>query len=97
MLTRHHLQKHGHFLTALTQADTTERVRRIVRVATHFQLRTLIVLLATVVLKKVPVPKEVASVFGTSRKKEDFKEIFFVLGKGAQSPAPSDPLEGRAE
>ena len=76
MLTRRHLQKHGHFFTALTQADTTERVRGIVRVATHFQLRTLIVLLATVVLKKVPVPEEVAAAFGTSRKKKILKKYF---------------------
>ncbi len=76
MLTHHHLVKHGHFLYSVAHADTVERVRRLVRNAAYFQQRTLIVLIATVVLRKVPVPGEVAAAFGASRKKKTLKKYF---------------------
>ncbi len=46
------------------------QVRKAVKKASHLQLRTLIVLLATVVLQKVPVTESILKVFKNSRKKK---------------------------
>ncbi len=84
MLTRRHLVRHGRFLQSVTLTDTAEQVRKLLRTAAYFQLRTLIVLLASVVLKKVPVPGEVAATFGASRKKKTLKKYFLSWAKVRQ-------------
>ncbi len=46
------------------------QMRKVLNKASHLQIRTLIVLLANVVLQKVPVTESILKVFKNSRKKK---------------------------
>ncbi len=77
MLTRKQLARHRDFLHSILEVgDSVSGVRRVLKTATHLQLRTLIVLFATAVLRKIPVTQEVMQVFKRSRKKRTLKLHF---------------------
>ncbi len=77
MLTRKQLLRHRDFFHSILKVgDSASGVRRVLKTATHLQLRTLIVLFATAVLPKIPVTQEVMQVFKRSRKKITLKLHF---------------------
>ncbi len=76
MLRPLHLHQHQEFLKHLLRAKTVRAVRRSLAHATYSQLRTLVLLVAFVALKKVPAAELVRTVFYYSRKKRLLKAKF---------------------
>ncbi len=76
MLTRQHLISHHAFLQRLTRLKTAKSVRKFLSSARHYQLRTLVLLLASAALQQVPVPDSVQQTFARSRKKRVLRRVF---------------------
>ena len=76
MLRAKQLRRHQDFLSSLLDSNSVKKVRRRLSAASLLQLRTLIVLLATVVLRKVPVSPEVEKIFRKTRKKSALRVHF---------------------
>ena len=76
MLRRSQLERHKGFLGALASAKDTRLVRKFISEASHLQLRTVILLLASLILKKVPASDRVREAFARSRKKRTLKQNF---------------------
>lgn len=75
MLTQQHLRKHHAFLHRLYTTRTVKALRQEIAKAQHHQLRTLLLTLAAVALKKLPAPESVRRAFFRSHKKKLLREI----------------------
>ena len=75
MLLKRQVDKHREFLHRLYRARSVRALRRDITKASHFQLRTLFLVLASVALKKVPANASVETVFFNSRKKRLLNQV----------------------
>ena len=70
------VQRHQRFLKSLKERSSVKQVRAGIKKANFLQLRTLILVLAAIVLRQVPASEETASAFVKSRKKLALKTYF---------------------
>ncbi len=76
MLKRKQVLRHQGYLLKVARASSTKKIRKLVKEATYYQLRTLLVLVASLALKQVPASSQVQRAFATSRKKKTLKKYF---------------------
>ena len=76
MLSKKHLERHSALFQAIFESKSVPETRRIISRAKHQQLRSLILLLASVALKQVPATSAVGEVFYNSRKKRILRQYF---------------------
>ncbi len=75
MLSKQQVDKHRPFLHSLFVARNVEALRRLIRKASHFQIRTLFLLVASVALKHLPANEVVRRAFYYSRKKRLLHQV----------------------
>ena len=75
MLSKQQVDRHNKFLHTLSLAPNVEALRRLIRKATHYQLRVLLLLLASVARRYLPATEAVRKTFYNSRKKRLLHQV----------------------
>ena len=76
MLKWSQLCRHQQFLTALAQASSAAQVRKLLQGAGHLKLRTLLLVVAAIYLKKIPVTEDTVTRLRLARKGKVLKAHF---------------------